>query len=30
LLEYLRHKLEIGRLPAAAIERGAKARYQTI
>jgi tellurite resistance protein len=30
LLEYLRHKLEIGRLPAAAIERGAKARYQTV
>jgi hypothetical protein len=30
LLEYLHHKLEIGRLPAAAIERGAKARYQTI
>ncbi len=30
LLEYLRHKLEIGRLPAAAIERGAKARYQTL
>jgi tellurite resistance protein len=30
LLEYLCHKLEIGRLPAAAIERGAKARYQTI
>ena len=29
-LESLRHKLEIGRLPAAAIERGAKARYQTI
>jgi tellurite resistance protein len=29
-LEFLRHKLEIGRLPAAAIERGAKARYQTI
>ncbi len=30
LLEYLRHRLEIGRLPAAAIERGAKARYQTL
>ncbi|MDC0655236.1 hypothetical protein OAP48_00865, partial [bacterium] len=30
LLELLRYKLEIGRLPAAAIERGAKARYQTI
>jgi tellurite resistance protein len=30
LLEHLRHKLEIGRLPAAAIERGAKARYQTV
>ena len=30
LLEYLRHKLEIGRLPAAAIEHGAKVRYQTI
>ena len=30
LLGDLRHKLEIGRLPAAAIERGAEARYQTI
>lgn len=30
LLEFLRHKLEIGRLPAAAIERGAKARYQVL
>jgi len=30
LLEFLRHRLEIGRLPAAAIERGAKARYQKV
>lgn len=30
LLELMRHRLEIGRLPAAAIERGAKARYQKI
>lgn len=30
LLEFLRHHLEIGRLPAAAIERGAKARYQKV
>lgn len=29
LLEMLRHRLEVGRLPAAAIERGARARYQT-
>jgi len=27
LLEMLRHRLEVGRLPAAAIERGARARY---
>ncbi len=30
LLEFLRHRLEVGRLPAAAIERGAKARYQKL
>ena len=30
LLELLRHRLEIERLTAAAIERGAKARYQTL
>lgn len=30
LLELLRHKLEIGRLPAAAIERAARARSQRI
>ena len=30
LLELLRHRLEIERLVAASIERGAKARYQTI
>ncbi len=30
LLEYLRHKLEVGRLPAAAIERGARARHLRI
>ena len=30
LLEFLRHRLEIGRLPAAAIERGSKARYQIL
>ena len=30
LLEFLRHRLEIGRLPAAAIERGSKARYQVL
>ena len=30
LLEMLRHGLEVERLVAAAIERGAKARYQTI
>ena len=29
LLEILRHRLEVGRLPAAAIERGARARYMT-
>jgi len=28
-LELLRHRLEVGRLPAAAIERGARARHQT-
>ena len=27
LLELLRHNLKVGRLPAAAIERGARARY---
>ncbi|MGZ0187489.1 MAG: tellurite resistance TerB family protein [Alphaproteobacteria bacterium] len=27
LLEMMRHRLEVGRLPAAAIERGAKARH---
>ena len=27
LLEMLRHRLEVGRLPAAAIERGARARH---
>ena len=30
LLEILRHRLDIDRLAAAAIERGAKARHQTI
>ena len=30
LLELLRHKLEIGRLPAAAIERAARARSQRV
>jgi len=30
LLELLRHKLEVGRLPAAAIERGARARHMRI
>ncbi len=30
LLEFLRHKLEIDRLTAAAIERGARARYSTL
>lgn len=30
LLEMLRHKLSVGRLPAAAIERGAKARHAKI
>ena len=28
LLEILRHRLEVGRLPAAAIERAARARHQ--
>ena len=30
MLEMVRHRLEIGRLPAAAIERGAKARHATL
>ena len=30
LLEILRYRLEVGRLPAAAIERGARARYATL
>lgn len=30
LLEMLRHRLGVGRLPAAAIERGARARAQTL
>ena len=30
LLEILRHRLEVGRLPAAAIERGTRARYATL
>ncbi len=30
LLEMLRHSLPVGRLPAAAIERGTKARYTTL
>ncbi len=30
MLEMIRHKLEIGRLVAAAIERGVRARYVTI
>jgi hypothetical protein len=30
LLEILRHRLDVDRLAAAAIERGAKARHQTI
>lgn len=30
LLEMLRHKLEVDRLSAAAIERGARARHQTL
>lgn len=30
LLELMRHRLEIGRLPAAAIERGARARHATL
>ena len=29
LLEILRHRLQVGRLAAAAIERGARARHQT-
>jgi tellurite resistance protein len=29
MLEMIRHELDIGRLPAAAIERGAKARHAT-
>ncbi len=29
MLEMIRHELEVGRLPAAAIERGAKARHAT-
>ncbi len=29
LLELLRHRLQVGRLAAAAIERGARARHQT-
>lgn len=29
LLEILRHRLKVGRLPAAAIERGARARHAT-
>lgn len=29
MLEMIRHELEIGRLPAAAIERGAKVRHAT-
>ncbi|MEM7404487.1 MAG: tellurite resistance TerB family protein [Pseudomonadota bacterium] len=29
-LEMLRHRIGVGRLPAAAIERGARARYQRI
>ena len=29
-LELLRHRLEVGRLPAAAIERAARARHQTL
>jgi tellurite resistance protein len=30
VLEILRHRLEVGRLPAAAIERGARARYTAL
>jgi len=30
LLEMIRHRLNIGRLPAAAIERGARARHATL
>jgi hypothetical protein len=30
LLEFLRHKLDIDRLTAAAIERGSRARYSTL
>ena len=30
VLEMLRHKLAVGRLPAAAIERGTKARYMRL
>jgi tellurite resistance protein len=30
LLELIRYRLEIGRLPAAAIERAARARHQTV
>ena len=30
MLEMLRHRLEVGRLPAAAIERGARARFATL
>ncbi len=30
LLEILRHRLGVGRLPAAAIERGARARHATL
>ena len=30
LLELLRHRLPVGRLPAAAIERGARARFMTL
>ncbi len=30
ILEQLRHRLEVGRLPAAAIERGTRARYMKL
>ncbi len=30
LLEIIRHRLAVGRLPAAAIERGVRARYATL
>ena len=30
LLEIIRHQLKVGRLPAAAIERGARARHATL